>query len=230
MLILEFDGQTKVLNAPPGWNDHEPIKCGMLPIREVKLEGMPAMQSFWKPELDERVMLANGAHVCLTVYGTGHPPVWVGVERCPAVIERVPGESAGSTGAKITRAVFDLNLHKAVTFLAVTIHRDERGEIEPTLTIVADSFSNEHVEELRAHLRALFDTLRKVYAPKPHDSPTTADAVQPRSDSMSQDQDEQQKKQDTTEQQSETNKTQADVNKQQAEQNESKQVGGEEQK
>lgn len=90
MIILEFNGQTRVLNAPPGWNESEPIKCGMLPIRDTKNEGMPCMQSYWKPEPDELAMLAAGAHVRLTVYGHGHPPVWVDVEKCDALIERLP--------------------------------------------------------------------------------------------------------------------------------------------
>lgn len=87
---LEFNGQTRVLNAPPGWNETEPIKCGMLPIADRTIEGMPAMQSYWKPEPHELAFLANGGHVRLTVYGQGHPPVWVDVDKCDALIERAP--------------------------------------------------------------------------------------------------------------------------------------------
>ena len=58
---------------------------------------MPAMQSYWKPEPDELAMLAAGAHVRLTVYGQGHPPVWVDVEKCDALIERAPAKEGGQT-------------------------------------------------------------------------------------------------------------------------------------
>lgn len=87
---LEFEGQSGVLGAPAGWNQTEPIKCGGLPIARRVVEGMPAMQSYWKPSADELSCLVNGGHVRLTVYGTGHPPVWLDAERCDAFIERVP--------------------------------------------------------------------------------------------------------------------------------------------
>lgn len=94
MIPLEFTSQSRVLNAPRGWNASEPIKCGMLPIRDATVEGIACMQSYWKPDANELAALNAGAHIRLTVYGTGHPPVWIDAEKCEAVSERLP------TGAK----------------------------------------------------------------------------------------------------------------------------------
>lgn len=88
----EFEGQTRVLNAPSGWNATEPIKCGMLPIRDTTAMGIPCMQSMWKPDADELQHIMNGGHIVLTVYGDGHPPVWLGVESVMADAERKPND------------------------------------------------------------------------------------------------------------------------------------------
>lgn len=86
----EFVGQSRVLNAPPGWNASQPIKCGMLPVRDTAVDGIPCMQSMWKPDPDELAHIARGGHVVLTIYGTTHPPVWVGVESVVADADRTP--------------------------------------------------------------------------------------------------------------------------------------------
>lgn len=86
----EFEGQSRILNAPAGWNEREPIKCGMLPIRDTKVDGIPCMQSMWKPDADELKHILAGGHIVLTIYGRGHPPVWVGVESVTADADRKP--------------------------------------------------------------------------------------------------------------------------------------------
>lgn len=90
----EFKGQTRMLNAPLGWNATQPVKCGMLPIRDTTIDGIPCMQSVWKPDANELAHIARGGHVVLTVYGMGHPPVWVGVESVEVDAERSPGPTA----------------------------------------------------------------------------------------------------------------------------------------
>jgi hypothetical protein len=91
VIVLEFDAQTRVLNAPPGWNKSQPILCGMLPIEDTNFDGIPAMCSYWKPTAEELAVLAAGGHIRLVVYGTQHPPVWVdAIKRGDVHIEREP--------------------------------------------------------------------------------------------------------------------------------------------
>lgn len=91
MIVLEFDAQTRVLNAPLGWNKSQPIKCGMLPIEDTQFDGIPAMCSYWKPSPEELAVLNNGGHIQLVIYGRQHPPVWVeAMKRGDVHIEREP--------------------------------------------------------------------------------------------------------------------------------------------
>jgi hypothetical protein len=91
MIILEFDAQTRVLNAPAGWNESQPIQCGMLPIEDTAFDGIPAMVSYWKPTPEELAVLIAGGHIRLIVYGAQHPPVWVdALKRGDVHIERTP--------------------------------------------------------------------------------------------------------------------------------------------
>lgn len=166
MIVLEFNGQTRVLNAPSGWNESEPIKCGMLPIRDTTIEGIPAMQSFWKLAPHDLAALAGGAHVRLTVYGTGHPPVWVDIDKCDAAIERAPTGAKLTPGQEAIAAVAGLRLQDAAAFFSVTVHRDARGVPVPTITVVTERIADALAEEMYQHMRGIADTLRRAYAPK----------------------------------------------------------------
>lgn len=42
-------------------------------------QGVPVLRSVWVPSAAERAQLAAGANVQLAVWGSGHPPVAVGV-------------------------------------------------------------------------------------------------------------------------------------------------------
>ena len=72
----------------------------------------------------------------------------------------------GRTMSKIEAEVASLNLAEAEAFLSVTIHRNANGDAVPTLTVIADGAAAGFDDEFRAHLSALFDTLRKAYAQK----------------------------------------------------------------
>lgn len=67
-----------VLGAPPGVPLEE---CNALPITRIEYScGTPAVASYWRPTPAELVLLAQGATVRLTVLGTTHPPLMLGVD------------------------------------------------------------------------------------------------------------------------------------------------------
>lgn len=76
MKAIEFEGQTTLLGPPPSMRRGD---CGALPIIAYPDRGV--MSSFWKPSPEDLIMLNNGAHVRLDVYGGSHPPIAMGVER-----------------------------------------------------------------------------------------------------------------------------------------------------
>jgi hypothetical protein len=62
-----------VLGAPPGVSIEQ---CRALPIRRAQLEdGIPVVQSFWRPTPQELKMLNSGAPVVLSIFGHTHAPV-----------------------------------------------------------------------------------------------------------------------------------------------------------
>jgi hypothetical protein len=66
-----------VLGAPHGVLIDE---CGALPVRHAILEdGTAVVQSFWQPTREELDALQAGAPIILTLWGTTHAPVSVGV-------------------------------------------------------------------------------------------------------------------------------------------------------
>lgn len=87
MDILEFQGQTRVLGAPAGW-DQSAVECIGLPIMDHELSGVPCMSSFWRPTAEELAQLADGGHIKLTVIGRAHPAVCVEVGRCKVLVDR----------------------------------------------------------------------------------------------------------------------------------------------
>lgn len=83
MKAVEFNGQTRLLGPPPGWDNERDGDCGALPVRiEQNARGWPAtFTSYWRPSADDLAALNSGAHVRLTIVGHVHPPVAVSVER-----------------------------------------------------------------------------------------------------------------------------------------------------
>lgn len=81
MKPVEFEGQTTLLAPPPGTPRGT---CGALPVKVVR-DKTPfggSMLSCWKPSPEDLAALNAGAHVVLAVYGGGHPPVWLDVQKC----------------------------------------------------------------------------------------------------------------------------------------------------
>lgn len=62
-----------VLGAPPGASIDE---CGALPVRRAQYEnGIPVVQSFWRPTEDELKLLNAGRPVVLSIWGETHAPI-----------------------------------------------------------------------------------------------------------------------------------------------------------
>jgi hypothetical protein len=81
MEIGRIRGCTRVIGKSQGYYG--------LPLRDVLLNDTvtgpetPAMQTVWMPTPDELAALNAGAPIMLTVVGTGHPPVMIGVGELP---------------------------------------------------------------------------------------------------------------------------------------------------
>lgn len=68
-----------VLGAPKGWDQGE-LPCSALPITRIKVEGMAAVVSYWRPSENELAILAAGGSIALTVLGVSMPPVMLAVD------------------------------------------------------------------------------------------------------------------------------------------------------
>lgn len=80
MRFTQHPSNNRVLGAPVGW-DQEVATCNALPVTVVPEQGRQV--SFWQPSEAEKKAIAEGALVELSVFGAGHPPVWIGVEGVP---------------------------------------------------------------------------------------------------------------------------------------------------
>jgi hypothetical protein len=79
-----IDGYTRALGAPVDWDAHKHGVCGMLPIRdEMSADGLRRMVSAWTPTWEEAAAIVAGAPVQLTIVGTSHPVVSLGVGAVP---------------------------------------------------------------------------------------------------------------------------------------------------
>ena len=76
MLIGRIHGATRVLGKPSDMTDEQ---CGSLAIRDMVVDGLPAMVSAWHPTPDEVKRMAAGEPVYLWVFGSAHPPVALSV-------------------------------------------------------------------------------------------------------------------------------------------------------
>lgn len=66
------------LRPPADWGQ-EVLPCGVLPIHACRLEGMPVMESFWRPSPVELEALNARGYVVLQVLSHAHPPMAIGV-------------------------------------------------------------------------------------------------------------------------------------------------------
>lgn len=81
MQIGRIEGATRVLGKSQGYLG--------LPIRDCTMStsvdgpATPVMQTAWLPTPDEIAAIMSGAPVILSIVGTGHPPVMIGVGTAP---------------------------------------------------------------------------------------------------------------------------------------------------
>ena len=70
------------LGAPRGWDGVRQGECQPLPVRRILQEDdIYTFTSYWMPTDEERVILASGGAISLTVYSSAHPPVAMGVAK-----------------------------------------------------------------------------------------------------------------------------------------------------
>lgn len=80
-----IEGANCTLGPPASWDKVSDGNCSSLAILAEPTEsGALVMSSVWFPTPEELVAIAAGAPVKLWVYGSGHPPVMLGVGAAPA--------------------------------------------------------------------------------------------------------------------------------------------------
>ena len=82
MRPIPIVGYNNVLTPPAafGWDFRHRVKDNALYVRSY--EGSNAVvwsHSAWLPSPGELFKMQHGCPLILTVYGTAHPPVWVGI-------------------------------------------------------------------------------------------------------------------------------------------------------
>ena len=79
MIPHHFHGQSRVLEAPEGWDHKEQGECVGLPVRyERETDGRVwGCTSAWKPTAEELAALNAGGAVLVTCVG-GQPPMMIG--------------------------------------------------------------------------------------------------------------------------------------------------------
>lgn len=82
MMINAIAGTTRRLGKSQGYLG--------LPIKDIDLDGVPAMVSSWQPTPAELAALAAGAPIYVTLLGTAHPPIMVGIGPGPDPQEQTP--------------------------------------------------------------------------------------------------------------------------------------------
>lgn len=80
MIPGHINGANARLGAPNGMND-----CIGLFVRvDQHQSGAALLSSVWHPTPDELAAIVAGAPILLTIYGSNHPPVQLGVSEVPA--------------------------------------------------------------------------------------------------------------------------------------------------
>lgn len=79
MIPVRHPLATRHLGRPADWDEAVHGPCSGLAVVDTITEAGPAMVSLWEPTPDELFRLVQGAKVMLTLAGTGHPPVAIGV-------------------------------------------------------------------------------------------------------------------------------------------------------
>ena len=85
MIPGRIQDATRVLGAPPSWDQQTELPCGALPVREMIVDRMPCLVSAWLPTEEEMAAIAAGAPVVLHIFSRLHPVVAIGVGQPPDV-------------------------------------------------------------------------------------------------------------------------------------------------
>lgn len=79
MLPGRISNATHALGAPLDWNKDDQGACSRLFVRAEGTSAGPGMTSAWFPTQEEIARIVEGAPIYLTILGSGHPPVCMGV-------------------------------------------------------------------------------------------------------------------------------------------------------
>ncbi len=82
MRSLHIEGATTLWGAPKDWKPESPPCVGLWARAETN-DGLLTLTTAWEPTPDELAAIAAGAPIYLTIVGTTHPPVAVGVGPIP---------------------------------------------------------------------------------------------------------------------------------------------------
>lgn len=74
MRPTQHPSNTRVLGAPPGWDQKE-LPVHALAVTDSVQDGVPTILSYWKPDAAELALLNAGGLVALSVVGRSMPPV-----------------------------------------------------------------------------------------------------------------------------------------------------------
>lgn len=91
----QHHSNTRVLNAPAGWNQSQ-LPVGALPVTDTVQAGVPTVLSFWRPDAEELARLNAGGMVCLSVIGRNMPPVSIIAWKGPITTANEQGVNAKS--------------------------------------------------------------------------------------------------------------------------------------
>lgn len=78
-----IEGATRRIGPPKGWDKAKEGPCGNLLVRDMPTASGNVMVTAWLPNTDELARMVAGASVYLTVLGSQHPVVAMGVGNAP---------------------------------------------------------------------------------------------------------------------------------------------------
>jgi len=76
---IQHPSNNGVFCSPAGWDQAE-LPCGALPITRTHVGDLPAVVSYWRPNVEELAVLNSGGFIALWVLGATMPPVNLSIE------------------------------------------------------------------------------------------------------------------------------------------------------
>lgn len=102
MEIGRITGATRRFGAPTNWDATQNGPCGTLVIRDEIVQGCAYMTSAWLPSQEEIAKLAAGAPLLLSINGTVHPVVMLGVGEPPSAPAGIDHVEAGRLSRQVS--------------------------------------------------------------------------------------------------------------------------------